>query len=253
MAAQGVDNLPKRTREVIIMEEETQVTETEVQDVAPENNPKVPENNPKESEETTNSTTNEPEDYSFDADAEVDGGDTGGDTEEGAEEFCVEWPEGYEASDDLTEMVNKAARDAGVSDKALGVYTARMIEQLEEKQAAVLAADDAALKEAWGRDYLANKKAAREFMGRVMREHGLGKEDVQHLANPKGFKLLYVLSQKVGGGAVHLGRASSDEVAWAKAAMGDREHPDHKALTDVRDPRHKEVTRRYFRANGARV
>lgn len=243
------------------MSEETQVTETGVQDVAPENNPKEPENNPKAAEpatesEVTDSATPEVEDYSFDAEAEADGGEADGDTkgdEDASAEYSVEWPEGYEANEDLTSMVNTAAREVGVSDKALGAYTVRMIEQLEERQAAMLAADDAALKEAWGKDYLANKKAAKGFMQGVMKEHGISAEEARVFANPKGFKLLYALSQKLGGGSVHVGNAKADEKAWAASALKDRSHPDYKALSDPKDPRHKEVTARWFRAQGAKV
>ena len=196
------------------------------------------------------------EDYSFDTDddAAADAPESPEGGEDGAEaEYSVEWPEGYEASDALSAMVNEAARETGVTDKALGAYTARMIEVLEAKQAEREDAEDAALKEAWGRDYRANKKAAREFMRGVMKDSGLSADDAKIFANAKGFRVLYALSQKVGGGAVHLGTARADEANWAESAMNDRTHPDYKALRDPRDPRYKEVTQRYFRAKGARV
>ena len=204
-------------------------------------------------EAETQSVAAEPEDYSFgatDGDAAAGGSDAAADGD--GELYSVEWPEGFAPNEELTEMVNAAAREAGVSDRALGAYTARMIEVLTERQAEVERADDAALKELWGREYRANKAAARDFMGRVMVEQGLSEEDVKVFANAKGFKVLYALSRKVGGGDVHLGTVSAGEQAWARAAMGDVAHPDNKALRDPRDPRHREVTMRYFRAMGAR-
>ena len=197
------------------------------------------------------------EDYSF-GEEDGDGDEPKADEpkdEDAPKEYSVEWPEGYEANEDLTNMVNAAARECGVTDKALGAYTAKMIEQLEAKQAALLAQDDADLKSAWGKDYLANKKAARDFMGRVMKEHGISAEEAKLMANPRGFKLLYALSQKLGSApATGMERGGAEnERAWAEAAMSDRSHPDHKALKDIHDPRHKEVTRRYFRAHGAAV
>ena len=193
------------------------------------------------------------ETYSFDDEADEEVKSDESKEEESPTEFSVEWPEGYEANEDLTNMVNTAAREVGVSDKALGAYTVRMIEQLEERHAAQLQADDAALKEAWGKDFLANKKAARGVMQSVMREHGISAEEAKVFANAKGFKVLYALSQKLGGGAVHVGNNKSDEKAWATAALTDKSHPDFKALSDPKDPRHKEVTARYFRAQGAKV
>ena len=196
------------------------------------------------------------EDYSFGADDgdEEEPKDKPKD-EDAPQEYSVEWPEDYEANEELTSMVNSAARECGVTDKALGAYTARMIELLEAKHAEQLAADDAALKEAWGRDFLSNKKAAQAFMGRMMKATGLTKEDMQSFANPRGFKVLHALSQQMGGGKAHglERKPNTAELDWAKAAMGDRNHADFKALNDSRDPRHREVTQRYFRAMGANV
>lgn len=232
-------------------------TEEMVQDVATDVESAATEH-VKEAQDATQDATEEKrrEDYSFDTDDddEADAPESPEGGEDGAEaEYSVEWPEGYEASDALSAMVNEAARETGVTDKALGAYTARMIEVLEAKQAEREDAEDAALKEAWGRDYRANKKAAREFMRGVMADSGLSAEDAKIFANARGFRVLYALSQKVGGGAVHLGTAKADEANWAVSAMSDKEHPDYKALRDPRDPRHKEVTQRYFRAKGARV
>ena len=239
------------------MEEETQVTETGLQGAEPEPETKTePITEPITEPETKTepeTATSDKEDYSFDSDDEGDSGDTKSDTEEAPQEYSVAWPEGYEANEELTNMVNVAAREVGVSDKALGAYTVKMIEQLEVREAERLQADDADLKGAWGKDYLANKKAAKAFMQGVMKEHGISAEEAKAFANPKGFKLLYALSQKLGGGAVHVGKVNADEKAWATAALSDRSHPDYKALSDPKDPRHKEVTARYFRAQGAKV
>ena len=244
------------------MSEELTPTDTPEPTPAPEPTPEpAPNPNPEPTpapEETpgaTETATSDKEDYSFDSDDKGDSGDTNGDTKDGEQhaEYSVEWPEGYEANEDLTNMVNAAAREVGVSDKALGAYTVRMIEQLEAREAERLQADDADLKGAWGKDYLANKKAAKEFMQGVMKEHGIPAEEAKAFATPQGVKLLYALSQKLGGGAVHGGKVSADEKAWATAALSDRSHPEYKALSDPKDPRHKEVTARYFRAKGARV
>lgn len=231
------------------MSEELTPTDTPEPTPAPEPTPE-PAPNPEPTPAPEETPEPEPkEDYSFD---EEPRDEPKGDEDTPAE-YSVEWPEGYEANEDLTNMVNAAAREVGVSDKALGAYTVRMIEQLEAREAERLKADDADLKGAWGKDYLANKKAAKAFMQGVMKEHGISAEEAKAFANPKGFKLLYALSQKLGGGEVHVGKVNADEKAWATAALSDRSHPDYKALSDPKDPRHKEVTMRYFRAQGARV
>lgn len=238
------------------MSEELTPTDTPEPTPAPEPTPEpAPNPNPEPAPAPEETPEPEPkEDYSFDEEPrdEPKADDPKGD-EDAPAEYSVEWPEGYEANEDLTNMVNAAAREVGVSDKALGAYTVKMIEQLEAREAERLQADDADLKGAWGKDYLANKKAAKEFMQGVMKEHGISAEEAKAFANPKGFKLLYALSQKLGGGAVHVGKVNADEKAWATAALSDRSHPDYKALSDPKDPRHKEVTARYFRAQGAKV
>lgn len=196
------------------------------------------------------------DDYGF-GEVEPAGPQEGDEPQDGDEAagYEVEWPEGYEANDELTGMVNAAARECGVQDRALGAYTARMIELLEAKHAERLAADDAALKEAWGSDFLSNKKEAQAFMGRMMKATGLTKDDLSDFANPRGFKVLHALSRQMGGGRPQglERKANTAELDWAKAAMGDRSHADFKALNDPRDPRHREVTARYFRAMGAKV
>ena len=179
--------------------------------------------------------------------------------EEQAEEaapYEVEWPEDFAASDDLTALTNEVARECGVSDKALGRYTAAMIGRIEARHVEQLAAADAALKQEWGRDYAANMKEARAFMSRQMKAHGLSAADVAEFATPKGFKVLYALSQSMGSkptAGMQASATAQAEAAWAQAAMSDTSHPDNKALRDVTDPRHREGTARYFRAQGAKL
>jgi len=199
--------------------------------------------------------------YSFDepAEEEATGEDATATGEEQAEEaapYEVEWPEDFAASDDLTALTNEVARECGVSDKALGRYTAAMIGRIEARHVEQLAAADAALKQEWGRDYAANMKEARAFMSRQMKAHGLSAADVAEFATPKGFKVLYALSQSMGSkptAGMQASATAQAEAAWAQAAMSDTSHPDNKALRDVTDPRHREVTARYFRAQGAKL
>lgn len=175
--------------------------------------------------------------------------------EEAAAAYSVEWPEGYEASDELTGMVNEVARECGVSDKALGAYTARMIEVLEAQHMEQVKAADAALKAEWGRDYNANMRDVKSFVGKLKAAGNLTSEDLKEFAGPRGFKVLHAVANMVGGGGakgVEPGAVAGD-ASWAAAVMNDRSHPDNVALRDVNDPRHKEVTARWFRAQGARV
>lgn len=175
--------------------------------------------------------------------------------EEAAPAYSVEWPEGYEASDELTGMVNEVARECGVSDKALGAYTARMIEVLETQHMEQVKAADAALKAEWGRDYNANMRDVKAFVGKLKAAGNLTNEDLKEFAGPRGFKVLHAVANMVGGGGakgVEPGAVTSD-AGWAAEVMNNRSHPDNAALRDVNDPRHKEVTARWFRAQGARV
>ena len=103
-------------------------------------------------------------DYGFDTEASAAAPEElQRDKEEAAAAYSVEWPEGYEASDELTGMVNEVARECGVSDKALGAYTARMIEVLEAQHMEQVKAADAELKAEWGRDYNANMRDVKAF------------------------------------------------------------------------------------------
>ncbi|MBQ7022735.1 MAG: hypothetical protein IJN29_04090 [Akkermansia sp.] len=199
--------------------------------------------------------------YSFDEPAEegATGEDAAATGEEQAEEaaaYEVEWPEDFAASDDLTALTNEVARECGVSDKALGRYTAAMIGRIEARHVEQLAAADAALKQEWGRDYAANVKEARAFMARQMKEHGLSAEDVADFATPRGFKVLYALSRGMGSkptAGLQVSATAQAEAAWAEAVMADAGHPDNVALREVNDPRHREVVARYFRAQGGKV
>lgn len=245
------------------MNEETTTNTTEDTSAEPNVEPNaeptpIATNDNTEPEASTTENTPRPSsdvlsEYSLDDDDKTEDNKTEDDKTES--EFSVEWPEDFSANDELTDMVNSAAREVGVNDKAIGAYTAKMIEQLEAKNLAMQEADDAALKEAWGRDFLSNSKAAKDFAKRVISETDLTKQDLESFLNPKGMKVLYALSQKMGGGKTHgIERSSnSTEMSWAKAAMSDPNHADYKALKNVRDPRHKEVTARYFRAMGAKL
>lgn len=175
--------------------------------------------------------------------------------EDAAPAYSVEWPEGYEASDELTGVVNDVARECGVSDKALGAYTARMIEVLEAQHMEQVKAADAELKAEWGRDYAANMRDVKAFVGKLKAAGNLTSADLKEFAGPRGFKVLHAVANMVGSGGakgVERGTTASD-ASWATAVMNDRSHPDNAALRDVNDPRHKEVTARWFRAQGARV
>ncbi|MBR5184804.1 MAG: hypothetical protein IKW19_00760 [Akkermansia sp.] len=198
-------------------------------------------------------------DYSFEEETEGTGSEEvvteAATEEEAAPAYSVEWPEGYEASEGLTGMVNEVARECGVSDKALGAYTARMIEVLEEQHLEQVKAADAELKAAWGRDYAANMRDVKAFVGKLKAAGNLTSADLKEFAGPRGFKVLHAVANMVGSGGakgVEPGAVAGD-ASWAAEVMNDRSHPDNAALRNANDPRHKEVTARWFRAQGARV
>lgn len=188
---------------------------------------------------------------SYDLDNPDDGGgDDGGDGS--GEDYKLEFPEGFQAGDAFTALATPVARELGLDGKKAGAYAAGVVQALQKAEQAEFVKSDAALKKEWGADYRANRAEAQKFYNWCLQESGLSKEDMRVFHSPKGVKLLYALSRRVGekaqGTARDAGRQS--ERQWAHEAKTNPEHPDYKALRDVDDARFEEVTQRYNRAMG---
>ena len=110
---------------------------------------------------------------------------------------------------------------------------------------------DSELKEEWGGDYNTRMKECKRFLSRHAKASGLTNEDIAVLQSPKGFKLLYSFMKATGESPAHMGKADASTQSWAHEAMNNPAHPDYKALHELNDPRHDEVTRRWYRAQGA--
>lgn len=165
--------------------------------------------------------------------------------------YAIEWPEGYEATPEFEAVAAEAAKGSGLDGKAAGLYTSRVLDALNEAEVKNMERTDAELKEEWGSDYNTRMKECKSFLSRHAKESGLTNEDIAVLQSPKGFKLLYSFMKATGESPAHMGKADASTQSWAHEAMNNPAHPDYKALHEVNDPRHDEVTRRWYRAQGA--
>lgn len=177
-------------------------------------------------------------------------------TEEAAEEtaeFAMEWPEGYEATEQFASLTTEAAKAVGIKDgKLAGAYTAKVIQAIEAEADKRVAEDDAALKADWGADYAANKEECQAYIKRMSAKAGLSEQDVAVLATPKGMRLIQAMRTEVGEGAAAVGKptASAEDEAWAKAVMTNPNHEDYKAFHNPSDPRWRSLNARYNRVKG---
>ena len=187
----------------------------------------------------------------------ADGEEAAGEAKEEKEDepFALEWPEGYEATPEFAAVATEAARGCGLTGKAAGAYTARVLDALQEAELRNVEQTDAELKAEWGSDYEPRMKACKGFLARHARRSGLTDADVAVLQSPKGFRLLNSFMEALGESQAHgLGTAvSADEKSWAASVMKDTKHPDYEAFRDADHPRHEEVARRWYRAQGASV
>lgn len=174
----------------------------------------------------------------------------GKDSEE-AQPYAIEWPEGYEATPEFEAVAAEAAKGSGLDGKTAGLYTSRVLDALNEAEVKNMERMDSELKEEWGGDYNTRMKECKRFLSRHAKASGLTNEDIAVLQSPKGFKLLYSFMKATGESPAHMGKADASTQSWAHEAMNNPAHPDYKALHELNDPRHDEVTRRWYRAQGA--
>lgn len=169
-----------------------------------------------------------------------------------AEEFAMEWPEGYEASEEFAQITTEAAKAAGIADgKLAGAYTAKVIAAIQEAADKRVAQDDAELKADWGADYQTNMTECKSFVERMGAKAGLTDEDVAVLATPKGMRLIQAIRAEVGEGVAAQGkRASAADQSWAREVMSNPSHPDYKAFHNPSDPRWREVNKRFNAIKG---
>ncbi len=181
-----------------------------------------------------------------------------GDEEAAAEEaevavFQMEWPEGYEASEEFAQITTEAAKAAGIADgKLAGSYTAKVIAAIQEAADKRVAADDAELKADWGAEYQANMKECKAFVERMGAKAGLSEDDVAVLATPKGMRLIQVIRAEVGEGVAAGGKsvASAADESWAREVMTNPQHADYKAFHNPSDPRWRSLNARYNKVKG---
>lgn len=165
--------------------------------------------------------------------------------------YAIEWPEGYEATPEFEAVAVEAAKGSGLDGKAAGLYTSRVLDALNEAEVKNMERADTELKEEWGSDYNARMKECKGFLSRHAKQSGLTNEDIAVLQSPKGFKLLYSFMKATGESPAHMGKADASTQSWTHEVQNNPSHPDYKAFYDLNDPRHDEVTRRWYRAQGA--
>ena len=168
-------------------------------------------------------------------------------------DFAMEWPEGYDATEEFSALTSEVAKEVGITDgKVAGAYTAKVIAALEAAADKQVAADDAALKEEWGADYKANKEECQAFVKRMSAKAGLTDADVAVLATPKGMRLIQAMRTEVGEGAAAVGKpvASAADESWAREVMTNPQHADYKAFHNPSDPRWRELNARYNKVKG---
>lgn len=244
--------------------EDTTSTETEVeQSPAPETQLSADATTTETAEtaegtEAGDTPANVKEAYRVSLDAEEsEGGEEETQAEDRKEEesFELEWPEGYEATPEFAAVATEAAKGCGLTGKSAGAYTARVLDALQEAELRNVEKTDAELKGEWGSEYESRMKACKGFLARHAKRSGLTDTDVAVLQSPKGFRLLNSFMEALGESQAHgMGAAvSADEKSWADSVMKDSRHPDYEAFRDADHPRHEEVARRWYRAQGASV
>ena len=232
-------------------EAQTSIQETPVTDSQPQNPPR--QESPQEEQRNPSSVKDA---YKVDTAEGGDAEEQPGNAEqekdsEDEQPYSIEWPEGYEATPEFEAVAAEAAKGSGLDGKTAGLYTSRVLDALNEAELKNMERMDSELKEEWGSDYNTRMKECKSFLSRHAKASGLTNEDIAVLQSPKGFKLLYSFMKATGESPAHMGKADASTKSWAHEAMNNPAHPDYKALHVLNDPRHDEVTRRWYRAQGA--
>lgn len=205
-----------------------------------------------------NPAPGEDEDTSFNLDADPPDDDNPKDpdkqeTPDENQDYTVELPEDFQASDDFRNLITEQAKAAGLDGKAAGQYVTGVISAMQKAEAEAIAQSTKELKEEWGTSFNANMGAVKQFTAKLRAKAGLSAEDMAPLQSPKGFKLLHALMSATGEdnfvGAKNAapGRSNAEE---AHAMLTDPNHPDYAALDDPTHPRHMEANRKYNRLVG---
>lgn len=168
------------------------------------------------------------------------------------EEYAIELPENFQASDDFKTLITQQAKAAGLDGKTAGQYVSGVIGAMQKAEQETIAKSTKALKEEWGTNFNANMQQVKQFTAKLRDKAGLTAEDLAPLQSPKGFKLLHALMTTTGespyiGTKTAPARSNADE---AKAMLTDPQHPDFSALDDPQHPRHMEANRKYNRLVG---
>lgn len=166
-------------------------------------------------------------------------------------EYSVEFPENFVPTEEFARLLTPVGKELGIEGKLFGQAAAQVVEALQREELAQMEKSDKELKSEWGAEYKANKQEARRFYNWCLEKGELTKEDLRVFESPKGFKLLYRMSQLLGEKSSPSGiSVTQGEIQWAESAMRDPNHPDYKALHDCDDHRFPEVVARYNRAKG---
>lgn len=191
--------------------------------------------------------------YQIDTESDSPETTTAAETEESTQPYSIQWPDGYEVSPSFSDITNTVAQEAGLDSKAAGVYTARVLDALNEAELKNMEKQDADLKTEWGSDYNSRMKECKTFLARHAKSAGLSNSDIAVLQSPKGFKLIYSFMAASGEQPAHVGTPTATAQSWANEAMNNPSHPDYNALRNLDDPRHEDVARRWYKAQGARI
>lgn len=167
--------------------------------------------------------------------------------------YTVELPENFQASDDFKTLITQQAKAAGLDGKTAGQYVSGVITAMQAAEAEALTQSTKTLKEEWGTNFNANMQQVKTFTAKLRAKTGLTAEDLAPLQSPKGFKLLHTLMTAtnedtfIGNKNATPGRSNTQE---AHSMLTDPQHPDYAALDDPQHPRHAEANRKYNRLVG---
>lgn len=203
-----------------------------------------------------NPAPGEDEDTSFNLDADPPDDDNPKDpdkqeTPDENQDYTVELPEDFQASDDFRNLITEQAKAAGLDGKAAGQYVTGVISAMQKAEAEAIAQSTKELKKEWGTSFNANMQQVKTFTAKIRAKTGLTAEDLAPLQSPKGFKLLHALMTATGESAfVGNGTPGRSNAEEANAMLTDPTHPDFAALDDPQHPRHMEANRKYNRLVG---
>lgn len=174
-------------------------------------------------------------------------GDGKGKEKKAEPEYVLELPDDLQVTDDFKSILKDQAKDSGLDGKAAGKYVSGVIKAMEEAERMTQTRDTKELRSDWGKDFNANMDSVKAFAFKLRSKSGLTPEDMGPLQSPKGYRLLFALSQLVGEDTFVGGKTEqiNDPQKEAHRMLTDPTHKYYEAMRDQTNPLFLEANRIY--------